>query len=72
MPGTCSQRISAPTLNTFNNRLHETYKYCTDLVWFKNPNLKKRLINHYLQYNLSNVVIVISRTTTRNNQLKGK
>ena len=36
--------ISAPTLNAFKNRLDETwinYKYCTDLDWFKNPNLKE-------------------------------
>ena len=36
--------ISAPTLNTFKNRLDEAwikYKYCTDLDWFKNPNLKR-------------------------------
>ena len=33
--------ISAPSLNTFKNRLDEAwinYKYCTDLDWFKNPN----------------------------------
>ena len=36
--------ISAPTLNTFKNRLDEVwinYKYCIDLDWFKNPNPKK-------------------------------
>ena len=36
--------ISAPTLNTFKSRLDEAwinYKYCTDLDWFKNPNLKR-------------------------------
>ena len=36
--------ISAPSLNTFKNRLDEAwinYKYCTDLDWFKNPNLKR-------------------------------
>ena len=36
--------ISAPTLNTFKNRLDEAwikYTYCTDLDWLKNPNLKR-------------------------------